>query len=99
MDYGQHFTFCCLCLYHSCLNSYFKNLNTSNTFLTLGEPHQPKHTLSTVFFNHDSMCHGKVRTGQKMITQNPELLDREFRVFREFQVITMAFFELFHLYQ
>ena len=71
MDHGQHFTFCCLGR-HSDLNSHFKNLNTSNTFLTLGEPHKPKHTLSTLSSKHDSMCHRKICIGQKIITQNPE---------------------------
>ena len=46
MDHGQYFTFCCFG--HSDLNSHFKNLNTSNTSLKLGEPHEPKHTLSTL---------------------------------------------------
>ena len=41
------------------LNSHFKNLNTSNTSLTFGEPHKPKHTLSTLSSKHDSMCHEK----------------------------------------
>ena len=70
MDHGQHFTFCCLG--DSYLNSHFKNLNTLNTFLTLGEPHKPKHILSNLSSKHDSICHGKVCIGQKMITQNPE---------------------------
>ena len=46
MDHGQHFTFCCLG--HFDLNSHFKNLNTSNTSLTLGEPHETKHTFHLV---------------------------------------------------
>ena len=70
MDHGQHFTF--FCLGHSDLNSHFQNLNPSNTSLTLGEPEEPKHTLSTLSSKHDSMCHGKICTGQKLITQNPE---------------------------
>ena len=60
MNNGQHFTFCCLG--HSDLNSHFKNLNTSNTFLTLGKPDKPKHTLSTFSSKHDSMFYGKVCT-------------------------------------
>ena len=71
MDHGQHFTFCCLG--HSDLNSHFKNLNTSNIVLTLGEPLKPKHTLSTLSSKHDFICHGKVCIGQRIITQNPEL--------------------------
>ena len=70
MDHGQHFTFCCLD--HSDLNCHFKNLNTSNTSLTLGEPHTPKHTISTLSFKHDSMCHGKICIGQNIITHNLE---------------------------
>ena len=57
MDHGQHFTFCCLG--HFDLNCHFKNLNTSNISLTLGEPQKPKHTLSTMSFKNDSMCHRK----------------------------------------
>ena len=49
-----------------------KNLNTSNTPLTLGEPHKPKHTLSTLSSKHDSTRHRKICIGQKIITQNPE---------------------------
>ena len=70
MDHGQHFTFCCLG--HSDLNSHFKNFNASSTSLTLGEPHKPKHTFSTLSSKHDSMCHRKICTGQKIITENPE---------------------------
>ena len=70
MEHGQHFTFCCLG--HSDLNSHLKNLNTSNTSLTLGEAHKPKHTLSTLSSKHDSMCHRKICTGQKIIIENPE---------------------------
>ena len=72
MEHEQHFTFCRFG--HSHLNSHFKNLNTctSNTFLTLDEPHKPKHTLSTLSSKHSSMCQGKVCMGQKIITQNPE---------------------------
>ena len=69
---GSWATFAICCLGHSDLNSHFKNLNTSNTSLTLGEPHKPKHTLSTQSSKHDSMCHGKICMGQKNITQNPE---------------------------
>ena len=43
-----------------------------NTSLTLGEPHKPKHTLSTLSSKHDSMCHRKICIGQKVITENPE---------------------------
>ena len=64
-------TFCCLG--HSDVNSHFKNFNTSNTSLTLGEPHKPKHTLSTLPPKHDSMCHRKTCIGQKIITENAEL--------------------------
>ena len=64
-------TFCCLC--HSDVNSHFKKFNTSNTFLTLGEPHKLKHTLSTLSSKHDSMCHRKTCMGQKIITENPEV--------------------------
>ena len=71
MDHGQQFTFCCLG--HSDLNSHLKNLNTSNTSLTLGEPDKPKPTLSTLSSKHDSMCHGQICVGQKVIIQNPEL--------------------------
>ena len=71
MDHGQHFTFCCLG--HSDLNFHFKNLNTSNPSLTLSEPHKPKHTLSTLSFKHDPICHRKICIGQKIITENPEL--------------------------
>ena len=46
MDHGQHFIFCSLG--HFDLNSHFKNLNISSTSLTLGEPHKPEHTLSTL---------------------------------------------------
>ena len=58
MDHRQHFTFCCLV--HSDLNCHFKNLNTSNRSLTLGEPQTPKHTFSTMSFKNDSMCHRKI---------------------------------------
>ena len=58
---------------HSDVNSHFKNLNTSNTSLTLGEPHKLKHTLSTLSSKHDSMCHRKTRMGQKIVTENLEL--------------------------
>ena len=64
-------TFCCLG--HSDVNSHFKNFNTSNTSLTLGEPHKPKYTLSTLSSKHDPMCHRKTCTGQKIITENPKL--------------------------
>ena len=64
-------TFCCLG--HSDVNSHFKNFNTSNTSLTLGEPHKLKHTLSTLSSKHDSMCHRKTYLGQKIIAENPEL--------------------------
>ena len=70
MDHGQHSAFCCLG--HSDLNSHFKNLNTSNTSLTLGEPQKPKHTLSTLSSKHDSMCHRKICIVQKFVTENPE---------------------------
>ena len=83
-------TFCCLG--HSDVNFHFKNFNTSNTSLTLGEPHKLEHTLSTLSSKHDSMCHRKTCIGQKIITENP---GREFQVFREFQVITMAFLDYF----
>ena len=85
MDHEQHFTFCCLD--HSDLNSHFKNLSTSNTSLTLCES-------STLSSKHDSMCHRKICIGQKVIT------GREFRVFREFQMITVALLSsVSHLYQ
>ena len=71
MDHGPHFTF--RCLGHSDLNSYFNSLNTSNTSLTLDEPHKPKHTLSTLLSKYDSMCQEKICTGQKIITHKPEL--------------------------
>ena len=71
MDHRQHFTLCCFGHYD--LNSHFKNLNISNTFLTLGEPHKPKHALSTLSSKHDSMCHGKICIEQNIITQNPEI--------------------------
>ena len=64
------FTF--YCLGHSDLNSHFKNLNTSNTSLTLGGPRKLKHTLSTLSSKHDSMCHRKLCLGQKIIAKNPE---------------------------
>ena len=83
-------TFCCLG--HSDVNSHFKNFNTSNTSLTLGEPHKLKSTLSTLSSKHDSMCQRKTCTEQKIITENP---GSEFQVFREFQVITMVFFDGF----
>ena len=70
MDHGQDFRFCYFD--HSGLNSHFENLNTSNTSLTLVEPHKPKHTLSTLSSMHDSMCHRKICIGQKIITENPE---------------------------
>ena len=70
MDHGQHFTFCGLG--HSDLNSHLRNLNTSNTSSTLREPQKPKHTLSTLSFKHDSMCHRKICMGQKILTENPE---------------------------
>ena len=70
MDHGQHFTFCCLG--HSDLNCHFKNLNTSNASLTLGEPQKPKHTLSTMTFKNDSMYHRKMCIGQDIVIQNPE---------------------------
>ena len=70
MDHGQHFTFCCLD--HSDLNSHFKNLSTSNTSVTLGEPHKSKGTLSSLSSKHDSMCHQKICIGQRIITRNPE---------------------------
>ena len=50
----------------------FQTLNISNPSITLGEPHKTKHTLSTLSFKHDSMCHKKICTGQKIITENPE---------------------------
>ena len=77
-------TFCCL--RHSNVNS------TSITFLTLGVPHELKHTLSTLSSKHDSMCHRKTCVGQKFISENP---CREFQVFRKFQVITMVFWDCF----
>ena len=70
MGHGQHFKVCCLG--HSDLNSHFKNINTSSTSLALGEPYKPKHTLSTLPSKHDSMCHRKICTGQKIITENPK---------------------------
>ena len=73
---GLWATFCCLG--HSDVNSHFKNFNTLNTSLTLGEPHKLKHTLSTLSSKHDSMCHRKTCIGQKIITENP---GREFQVF------------------
>ena len=54
------------------MNFRFKNLNASNPSLTLGEPHKPKHTLLTLSFKHDRMCHRKICTGQKIVTENPE---------------------------
>ena len=48
MEHGQHFIFCSLGHVHFDLNSHFKKLNTSNTCLTLKEPHKPKHALSTL---------------------------------------------------
>ena len=80
------------CLGHSDVNSHFKNFNTSNTSLTPGEPHKLKYTLSTLSSKHDSMCHRKTCIGQKIINENP---GREFQVFREFQVITVAFLDCF----
>ena len=65
--------------------------STSNTSLTLGEPHKLKHTLS-LSSKHDSMCHRKTCVGQKFISENP---GREFQAFREFQVITMVFLDRF----
>ena len=70
MDHGQHSTFCCVG--HSNLNSRFKNLNTSNTSLTHGEPQKPKHTLPTLSSKRDSMCHRKICIGQTIVTENPE---------------------------
>ena len=70
MDHGQHITFCCL--RHFDLNFNSKNLNTSNPSLILGEPHKPKHTLSTLSFKHSSMCHRRMCIGQKIVTENPE---------------------------
>ena len=64
-------TFCCIG--HSDVNSHFKNFNTSNTSLTLGEPHKLKHTLSTLSSKHDSMCDRKTCMGKPIITENPEL--------------------------
>ena len=61
------------CFGHSDVNFHFKNFNTSNTSLTLGEPHKLKHTLSTLPSKHDSMCHRKICMGQKIITENLEL--------------------------
>ena len=93
MDNGQHFTFCCFD--NSDLNSHFKNLNTSNTSLTLGEPrnisrntHFPPCLPST-----ENMCEVKNYNSEPRIhlTGNPE--------FSEFQVITMAFIKQFHLHQ
>ena len=69
MDHGQHFTFCCFG--HSDLNSHFENLDTSNTLLTLGEPHKSKHTLSTLSAKHNSMFEGKICIVQKIINRNP----------------------------
>ena len=83
-------TFCCLA--HSDVNFHFKNFNTSNTSLTLGEPHKLEHTLSTLSSKYDSVCHRKTCMAQKMITENP---GREFQVFREFQWMTMAFLDCF----
>ena len=70
MDHGKNFSFCCLG--HSDLNSHFKNRNTSNISLTLCEPHELKHTLSTLSSKHDFMCHRKICIGQKIITENPK---------------------------
>ena len=64
-------TFCCLD--HSDVNSHFKNFNTSNTSLTLGEPHKLKHTLSTLSSKHDSMCHRKTCMGQKNHCWEPRI--------------------------
>ena len=70
MNHGQHFTFCCLD--HSDFNSHFNNLSTSNPSLTFSEPHKPKHTLSTLSFKYDSMCHRKICIEQNIITEIPE---------------------------
>ena len=48
VEHGQHFIFCSLGHVHFDLNSHFKKLNTSNTSLTLEEPHKPKHALSAL---------------------------------------------------
>ena len=78
MDHGQHFTFCCLG--HSDLNSHFKNLNTSNIFLTLGKPHKLKHTLSTLSSKHDSMLNGKVCIVSESDNSEPRIhLTRSFK--------------------
>ena len=62
---GPWATFTVCCLGHSDLNSHFKNRDTSNTSLTFGEPHRPKHTLSALSSKHDSMRHRKICIGQK----------------------------------
>ena len=84
MDHGQHFTFCCLG--HSDLNSHLKILNTSNTSLTLGEPHtQFPPRLPDV--SRNKMYRAEIQN------LGPRILpDKEFRLFRDFQVITIAFF-------
>ena len=71
MDHGQHFTFSCLG--HCDLNPHLKKPDTSNTFLTLAEPHKPKQTLSTLSYKHDSMCHRKVCIGQKNDNSEPRI--------------------------
>ena len=55
------------------LNSHFKNLDTLSTSSTLGKPHKPKHTLSTLSYKH-AWFHASLTNlyRQKIITQNPE---------------------------
>ena len=92
---GPWATFYILCLYHFDLNSHFKNLNTSNTSLTLSEPHKPKPTLFTLSSKHDSMCHRKICIGRKIITENPEFDLAGNSEFSEFYVIIVAFLNCF----
>ena len=84
-DCGQHFTFCCLG--HSDLNSHFLKTLILQTHPEYLVSLISQHTLSPMSFKHDSMCHRKICIGQKIITS----LGRKFQVFREFQVITVAF--------
>ena len=96
-DRNRHFT--CCCLGHSDLNSHFKNLNTSNTSLTLCEPYKPKHTFSTLPFKQNSMCHRQICIRQKIITENPEFTWQGIPRFQRISSDHCGFFELFDLYQ
>ena len=97
MEHMKHFTFCCLG--HSDLNCHFKNLNTSISSLTLGEPHKSKHTLPTLSSKHDYMCHRKICVGQKIITENPEFTWQGILSFQRVPSNHCDLSELFHLYQ